>query len=84
MDINEWDFLACLFEEALQLPIHERPGYLDKKCKGRPKLKEELLSLLSDYAAAEAFFRETLSFNRPRSGDVNGFIKPPGREEGDV
>ncbi len=84
MDINEWDFIARLFEEALHLPIHERSGYLEKKCKGRPKLKEELLSLLSEYAAAEAFFREPLSFKRPRSGDVNDFIKPPDREKGDV
>lgn len=63
MDLNDWDLIARLLEEALRLPPNERSDYLDEGCRGRPNLKQELLSLLADYDAARAFCRDAISFS---------------------
>lgn len=53
---HEVDELGALLEEALEQPARSRAGFLAATCKGRPRLREELTSLLAAHDAASGYF----------------------------
>ena len=45
--MNDFRIVEELFLAALDLPLAQRPGFLDEKCAGNPGLRAEVESLLS-------------------------------------
>lgn len=52
----QWDNLASLFEQAIELPAHERMAFLDKVCSENVAMRQELDSLLKNHVEATPFF----------------------------
>ena len=61
---TNWDRLEDVFAQASELNAAERPAFLDRKCAGAPKLREELESLLRAHDEAEASFQTRSSVVR--------------------
>jgi len=52
----QWDFITTAFEQALELPEHERPGYLDHACEGQPAvIRTEIEAMLRAEAESAGF-----------------------------
>ena len=56
MNDGNWDILAELFQQALDLPADERRRFVEEACEGNEPLRLELESLLNNFDEAPAFF----------------------------
>ena len=56
MDAERWKLLEELFEQASELPVHERPTFIDAKSAGDNWLRTKLEQLLSGQDNASQFF----------------------------
>ena len=56
MTPDRWTRIDQLLDEAMELPIADRPAYLDQACAGDEELRQEVESLLAAYQQAEAKF----------------------------
>jgi serine/threonine-protein kinase len=45
-----------IFEQSLALDSEERAAFVDNECRGQPRLREEVLALLTDAEDADKFF----------------------------
>ena len=55
-----------LYERAREMKSEDRRAFVDSECRGDPKLREELASLVEEAESAEAFFEFlTTTFFRP-------------------
>src|SRR3954468_13901466 len=82
---------VLVFNEALELPANERPGYLSQTCGGDIELHRHIVALLEAHEQAGAFLQEPRDQSRPsaiatvaRQAPVagNGFA-PTGEMNGD-
>jgi eukaryotic-like serine/threonine-protein kinase len=55
---ERWRRISALADEALDLPLEERPQYLDRACSGDPELRGEVETLLLADREAGAFLGE--------------------------
>ena len=56
MNDGNWDILAELFQQALDLPADKRRRFVEEACEGNEPLRLELESLLNNFDEAPAFF----------------------------
>jgi serine/threonine-protein kinase len=63
---SEWNELDRLFDAALDRPPEERSAFVEDACADRPRLRDELQSLLAAEAGADGFLeQEAVSFAAP-------------------
>jgi len=63
---TDWNELDRLFDAALDRPPDERTAFVEEACADRPRLRDELKSLLAAEAGAEGFLeQEAVSFAAP-------------------
>jgi serine/threonine protein kinase/TolB-like protein len=52
---ERWKQVEAVFEQALELPLEQRPAFLQSSCDGDEELRREVQSLLDSYARAGSF-----------------------------
>ena len=52
---TRWSMVERLFSAAQELPVEDRPGFVEKECDGDPELRAELLALLESSEASEEY-----------------------------
>jgi hypothetical protein len=52
---DRWEEISSLFNRALECPDERRPAFLAVACGGDDALRQEVLSLLENHAAAQQF-----------------------------
>src|SRR5438094_1661606 len=62
MTPERWKEVEARFEQALELPPGERPGFLQKSCNGDEELRREVESLLDSHACAGSFLDQRSLF----------------------
>jgi len=69
----DWEEIDNLLDEALDRPPGERTAFLDRKCKGRPALRDELESLLEAEEEAPSFLdQQAMHFAAPAYDPEDG------------
>ena len=59
---GRWKQIEAVLELALDLPVEERPVFLDQTCGGDKELRDEVESLLKAHAAAGSFIDDRSHF----------------------
>ena len=59
MDIDRWQQIEAVFNQALAVPLAERESFLITACGDDQDLRAELDSLLSEVSHADPFLSET-------------------------
>ena len=80
MQADQWAKVYRIFEEARQLRVEERAGFLEKACGGDAELRDEVESLLRNLDQAETDFLKTPRFHgsAPATKSVNhSAVDPP-------
>ena len=72
MKTERWQSVRAVLDGAIDLPAHERPGYLDRQCGGDPDLRAEVESLLRSHEQAGVEF-----LNSPAI-DLRSLVGGPG------
>ena len=79
MASEPWGRVAAIFDQAAELPVAERPAFLDRECGGDPELRRQVEALLRADGEAGAFLavpalaedepggESAAAVNRPRS-----------------
>jgi eukaryotic-like serine/threonine-protein kinase len=55
MTTERWKQIEAVFEQALELPLDQRPAFLQSSCDGDEELHREVQSLLDSHARAGSF-----------------------------
>ena len=71
----QWDTLAVLFEQVIELPVEKRATFLDEACGKDETLRRELDSLLACYNQASPFF-DSLESVVPVSREEEPIVDP--------
>lgn len=64
MTATRWKQIETVFEQVLELPIAERPDFLQRTCDGDEELRREVESLLDSHAKAGSFIDDRSQFHQ--------------------
>ncbi len=73
--MNRWDKIQEIFQNALELPEEERPGYLDTACSEDTTLRSEVISLVESHESSNRFLESTVGLHA-----FNAFVQDQTRQ----
>jgi len=72
---ERWKQVEALFEQALELPEEERPGFFNRTCNGDEELRREVESLLDSHVRAGSFIdKRSLFFSDDLAQEAAGTV----------
>ncbi len=81
MDADRFKGIKTIFQEAMELPVEERSGFLDEACKNDPEMRREVEALLESLDESSEFI-ETPAFESMEAFSAEPRVTLPGEQIG--